>query len=323
MSDIQELLVSKKYPLDLFIVLIFSIIGVIMAYALPDGNLIRIIFGIPLLLFFPGYALVSMLWPGKEIISTTSENSEEEIDKTNKRFIDNLERIALSFGLSIAIVSLMGLALNYTSSGITLESSIISNLVLVMIFVGLAYFRRSKLPMEEKFHIDFSFKSYKFPTDKTEIMFILVIAICLIASVITLGYALTTPSPEQQYTEFYILDANGTAENYPLNMTLNGTASIVVGIVCHEYEITDYTILIGLDGANISEDYYDWSIPYDLNNDSLARRTIVLDQQEVFQETFNFQIKEPGRHMIVWQLMINGEITDYEVHFWMDVNAAY
>ena len=67
------------------------------------NNVVRIILGIPIVLFIPGYLLVSVLFPGK---------------KTEKG-LDVVEKIALSLGVSIAIVPLLGIVLNYTPWGIT------------------------------------------------------------------------------------------------------------------------------------------------------------------------------------------------------------
>lgn len=55
---------------------------------------VRIILGLPLVLFLPSYALIATLFP-------------------RKGDLDGIGRIALSFGLSIAITLLLGLALNY------------------------------------------------------------------------------------------------------------------------------------------------------------------------------------------------------------------
>ena len=59
---------------------------------------VRIIPGLLLVLFLPGYSLIAALFPGRG-------------DP------DGIERIALSFGVSIAVVPLIGLALNYTPFG--------------------------------------------------------------------------------------------------------------------------------------------------------------------------------------------------------------
>jgi len=77
---------------------------------------IRIILGLPLVLFLPGYSLIAALFPGKDDL-------------------DAIERIALSFGLSIAITPLLGLALNYTPFGIRLSPVLI---VLSVFTVSLA-----------------------------------------------------------------------------------------------------------------------------------------------------------------------------------------
>jgi hypothetical protein len=61
---------------------------------------LRYVFGSVLVLFLPGYALIEALYP--------------------KRELDELTRFALSIGLSLALVPLTGLVLNYTPFGIRL-----------------------------------------------------------------------------------------------------------------------------------------------------------------------------------------------------------
>jgi len=61
---------------------------------------LRYVFGSALILFLPGYSLIEALYPKGEL--------------------DNLIRFALSIGLSLAIVPLTGLVLNYTPFGIRL-----------------------------------------------------------------------------------------------------------------------------------------------------------------------------------------------------------
>jgi hypothetical protein len=61
---------------------------------------LRYAFGSALVLFLPGYSLIEALYP--------------------KRELDELTRFALSMGLSLALVPLAGLVLNYTPFGIRL-----------------------------------------------------------------------------------------------------------------------------------------------------------------------------------------------------------
>ena len=59
--------------------------------------------------------------------------------------LDGIERVALSFGLSIAVTPLIGLALNYTPYGIKLIPILISLSVFTILMVFIAYIRRRRV----------------------------------------------------------------------------------------------------------------------------------------------------------------------------------
>jgi len=71
--------------------------------------------------------------------------------------LDAIERIALSFGLSIAITPLLGLALNYTPFGIRLTPILIVLSVFTISLAIGAYVRRNRIPEEDRFVVDFGF----------------------------------------------------------------------------------------------------------------------------------------------------------------------
>lgn len=74
------------------------------AAALAGEGPVRYVLGAFYVLFLPGYAAVEALYPRGDEIGP-------------------LERLALSIGLSLAVVPLIGLALNYSPWGIRLEPS--------------------------------------------------------------------------------------------------------------------------------------------------------------------------------------------------------
>ncbi len=88
------------------------------------------------MLFLPGYSLIATLFPRKDDL-------------------DAIERIALSFGLSIAITPLLGLALNYTPFGIRLSPILIVLSVFTVSLTIIAYARRSMIPGEDRFVVNF------------------------------------------------------------------------------------------------------------------------------------------------------------------------
>lgn len=83
---------------------------------------LRYAFGSLLVLFLPGYSLIELLYPKKEL--------------------DELTRFALSIGLSLALVPLVGLVLNYTPFGIRLLPVALSLSGLTMVFLVLALRRK-------------------------------------------------------------------------------------------------------------------------------------------------------------------------------------
>jgi uncharacterized membrane protein len=71
-------------------------------------------------LYLPGYAFIKALFPTKVPIPLGTEG------------LDNIERIALSAGMSIALVSITGLFLNYTPWGIRTTPVTLSLLALTI-----------------------------------------------------------------------------------------------------------------------------------------------------------------------------------------------
>jgi len=96
---------------------------------------VRIILGLLLVLFLPGYSLIAALFPRKDDL-------------------DGIERIALSFGLSIAVVPLLGLALNYTPFGIRLVPVLVVLSMFTVSIAVVAGVRRLGLPDGERFVVE-------------------------------------------------------------------------------------------------------------------------------------------------------------------------
>jgi uncharacterized membrane protein len=57
-------------------------------------------------------------------------------------------------------------------------------------------------------------------------------------------YAVITPAQSDSYTEFYILNANGKAGDYPTQFSLANATPIIVGVVNHEGRTVTYDLVI-------------------------------------------------------------------------------
>ena len=86
---------------------------------------IRYLLGAVSVLFMPGYSIVEALYPRGDELAP-------------------LERLALSIGLSLAVVPLVGLILNYTPWGIRLVPVVVSNTALTIALLTVAALRKAR-----------------------------------------------------------------------------------------------------------------------------------------------------------------------------------
>lgn len=94
---------------------------------------VRNVLGVVFVLWFPGYTFVAALFPVELPI------------KTSQKSLDAIERIALSLGLSLALVPMIGLLLNYTPWGIRLVPLTLSLLTFVIVAAGIALLRERQI----------------------------------------------------------------------------------------------------------------------------------------------------------------------------------
>ena len=198
----------------------------------------RIILSLPILLFLPGYSFIVALFP-------------------IKNDLDGIELVALSFGLSIAIVSLLGLALNYTSVGIRLIPALFVLSHFAILLSLFAWVRRLNLPVEERFRVPFerllNVNLGQSILDKG-------LSIVLIASIIgssaTLIYVVVTPKTGEKFTEFYLLGPNGIASDYPTDLNMGENGTVIIGIINHEYENITYRLEVNFNGSFIHKERF-------------------------------------------------------------------
>lgn len=95
----------------------------IVFFTIPQIIFVRYVLGSLYVLYLPGYALIEALYPRGDELSP-------------------LERLALSIGLSLALVPLVGLLLNYTPWGIRLEPVTISLAILTLSLTSVAIYRK-------------------------------------------------------------------------------------------------------------------------------------------------------------------------------------
>ena len=283
----------KHFPkdLDLALVILFTLLCIPFVLIPPlNESPVRIILGLPLVLFLPGYSLIAALFPRKDDL-------------------DGIERIALSFGLSIAVVPLLGLALNYTPFGIRLSPVLIVLSVFTITLSVVAYIRRSGILEEERFMVDFGSaftavkESFKATDTKLDRILSVILVIAIVLSISMVVYVIVTPKEGEKFTEFYILGLEGKAENYPTNLSVGEEEEVIIGVVNHEYAQVTYQLGVRLDGAVIGEEY------------------IALEHNEMWEYPFTFKAERTGENQKLEFLLFKEGIEEVyrSLHLWVDV----
>ena len=81
----------------------------------------------------------------------------------------------------------------------------------------------------------------------------IVLGIVTLGTLGVLGYVIATPKAGERFTEFYILNLNSEAKDYPKESIVGEEESVIVGIVNHEGETVIYRVEIKIDGVKDSE----------------------------------------------------------------------
>ena len=227
----RDLAASLRPPADLAAAVGWTVLTLFSVY-LPfvSETPLRVLFGLPLVLFVPGYVLIAALFPRNDDL-------------------DWLERVALSFGLSIAVVPLIGLVLNYTPWGIRLDPVLAAVSLFVVAMAAIAVVRRLALPPKNRLTVPARetlggvraglFAPGQSRLDRNLSVLLLV---SILAAVGTTAFVIAVPKEGEHFSEFYLLGANGKAADYPTAFGAGTPQWVTVGVSNHEYRNVTYTV---------------------------------------------------------------------------------
>jgi uncharacterized membrane protein len=264
--------------MDTVVVCLFLTVAVV-AITFPAGPLVRAAFALPLLLFLPGYGVLLLLFPRRR--------REDDDGSSGLRFV---ERLALSFGLSLTLAPLV--ALGFELLGVDLSTvSVVTGLVAI---TGLCLLagegRRRRLPTSERYTVplDRWLGAVDLPRTNprgVDHLLNLVLVLSMVFALSSLGYGLMAPAVDEQYTNFYVVTEDGAGElvaaDYPVNLTEEGFDEIVVGVDNHEGRDVQYHVVVQLQRVG----------------DADAGELRVLDREEVARTTLSVPENESGRTM--------------------------
>ncbi len=197
-------------------------------------RVLQIVLGIPFVLFFPGYVLLLVLFPKREGMG-------------------GIERMALSFGLSLAVVPLIGLILYNTPLGINLESILYSTASFLFITSIAAWVRLTRMPVIERFSLEFQMTVLGWGRSAWDKALSVILALAILGVLGTVGYVLVEPKIGTKFSELYILGLEGEAADYPSELVVGTEGKVIVGIINNERETASYRVEVRIGGEKNNE----------------------------------------------------------------------
>ncbi|AFZ74121.1 DUF1616 domain-containing protein [Natronobacterium gregoryi] len=235
----------RKYPTDLAIVSFAAVLAYVAVTSLAAGNGLRLFATVALVVFLPGYAAVSVLFPTRERSACETATAA----KTHPRGIDTVERFGLSVALSVAIVPLGAMILAVTEWGIATEPAAGALSLGTVVVAQVGVVRRFRTPESERFTLSLTTVAAVVRRDSGEVTAasaVLVVAIGLAVGALLLG--VLAPTATDGFTELGLYsetdDGDLVAGELPDEVEPGEPVPITIAIENHEREHTEYAVVV-------------------------------------------------------------------------------
>ena len=311
---VQLLLSARRVPVDLTLVAGYLILaGLILTAFPPSSTALRAAISAPLLTFVPGYALVSALYPERaerdEGFRSIDDRSVATNGGSTNRRVDLVERAALAFGISLAVVPLLVFAVSLAGFEITALTVLGGLTLFAAVGIVVAAVRRFRLSPDRRFSLPLRRWSGRlhggvFGTDSTGAAVVNVaLALSILVAFAALGGAIVTPADGQSSSSMTLLteDESGdlVTEGYPSEFTAGEERDMTVRVTNDEGERTTYTVVVVVQRVDA--------------DDGAAT---VLEQQEVtrFQNTVDPGERWTERHAVAPEMLGDDLRLQYQLY---------
>lgn len=254
--------VAWSVPADAVAVIGYTVVveGVIVS-GLSGVTPLRAALGVPFALFLPGYALCSALFPARTAPLTGRDGA---VLRGPIRG-DGLfwpDRVALSFGVSLACLPVVALVLGVSGLGYApaVVAAALGSVVVSGTVVGTV--RRARLPPGDRYRVPYrrwvdEAREALVGGDALDTGLNLTLVVLVVLAVGTLGYALVSPPAAESYSGFQLLaegeDGDLVADDYPREFDPGESRQLYVGIDNHEGSTTRYTVVAELQRVETAE----------------------------------------------------------------------
>jgi uncharacterized membrane protein len=258
-ETLLDRLTRPTVPLDLLMVVGYVVVAAALLFR-PGvyGTPLAAALGLPLLFFAPGYALVSFLFPGATPDDAGDAEDvvrESTLTSVRQHGLSGSERVALGFGISVALLPVLALGVGFSPWTIDPVIVLLSVSGLTVGFAVLGAIRRLRRPADRRFSVPF--RAWLGDARRTisggsisKTALNVGLAAAVVLTVVAIGYAVAAPGPGQNFTSVSLLTQNETgklvAEDYPEEFELGESKPLVLKLTNHEGQQTDYSVVVEL-----------------------------------------------------------------------------
>lgn len=240
-------------PTDLVGVAGFVVIATVLVTVVDVSSpLIRAAIGLPLLFFVPGYVTVSALFPRRS--PARDATADGRLLPRQAVAMSDVERAALSFGVSFALLPLLALVVAATPWGYTGPVVVATVACFAVIGAGVAAVRRLSVPAADRYSVAFDrrLEAARAAIFDAESSLLVAVNVALVLAVVlaltTAGYAFVSPQDGEQYTSLRLLTENESGElvasGYPSEIESGESIPLVIGVENREDRSLNYTVVV-------------------------------------------------------------------------------
>lgn len=214
-------------PLDLAIGLVAALAGT-ATVALEGPVVLRVLLGLPLLLFLPGYAIVSALFP-------------------RAAGLDGVERVAVGFGLSLTTIPLVALGLDHSPWSVARVPVAIALLLVTVTASAVAVVRRVRAGATDRYAA--AVRPPRLPRPRSWDWPLRLGVGAMIGAFLLLAVggasAVYTRFAGQPLTEFALYNPEGRAAFYDRQLPVGEPAALLVEVTNREGGERAYSVVVG------------------------------------------------------------------------------
>jgi uncharacterized membrane protein len=240
-----------EFPVDLAIL---GIVVILLSLALVQPNVygtpLAVALGLPLVFFSPGYALVALLFPQE---GSAQSQKWASTGRVRQHGVTAGERCALSFGVSVALLTPLGVLFSVARLSfipVYVIAAIAGFTLLISIF---AVIRRFNVPKKSRFAVSIRggathlYRAIFHEESAADVVLNMALVLSVVVALTTVGFAVAAPQDGEHFSNLSLLtrgeNGNYVSEGYPTNITAEDSKPVFISVQNHEDKATEYTVV--------------------------------------------------------------------------------